>query len=140
MFFFPSLLISVILTSSCSNICDESEYLFENPNLITKANFREALNFDSIALNKNLYSFYLRGEFDLCDPFSLYIKDNYFEVFKRKFYTAEKVKRTGHFIPSIWRLVYEEMLTKTPKYPHTRRGLCSFFWDILWTAFPRIFC
>ena len=113
MFHFSLLLALFIFTLNCSNvqIDDNSEYLFENPELITKADFLEAFHIDTKALNRSLSNLIKGCKFPLQDPFSLFIMNNYFGIFREHY--LRKLKRyDGHFIPLIWERIYGAMLKR----------------------------
>ena len=114
MFHFSLLLALFIFTLNCSNvqIDDNSEYLFENPELITKADFLEAFHIDTKALNRSLSSLIKGCKFPLQDPFSLYIMNNYFGIFREHYPRRPNKKYGGHFIPLIWKRIYNAMLNK----------------------------
>ena len=120
--FFSIILISLALSPCCSTSSnkDPSDYLFGNTNLITKADFLEAFDFDSVRLNRNLAAMSLGHHSNFPGiPFALYIKENYFELFKSLYLKARKLDATGHRFGRIWKEIYEKMLKKTDyQYPN----------------------
>ena len=135
--FFSIILISLALSPCYSTFSDKvpSDYLFGNTNLITKADFLEAFEFDSKGLNRNLAAMSLGHNRNFPDiPFALYIKKNYFGLFESPYLKAKKHRTNGHLFGTIWKKIYEKMLEKTDyqdSYAAFKRlfGDCSLYGD-----------
>ena len=114
--FFSIILIPLVFSPcySASSIKDPSNYLFGNTELITKADFLEAFDFDSKGLNKNLIDLSYELSAHSPDlPFYRYIKENYFELFKTSYLEAKQRRGTGHLLGNTWKKIYVKMLEKT---------------------------
>jgi len=114
--FFSIILISLVLSPCFPSHSNKnpSDYLFGNTELITKADFLEAFEFNSVGLNRNLAALSLGRNSNFPDiPFALYIKENYFELFKSLYLEARKLDASGHRFGRIWKKIYEKILKKT---------------------------
>ena len=153
--FFSIILIPLVFSPcySTSSIKDPSDYLFGNTELITKDDFLNALSIDSLGFNKNLTDLSLgpslQGNFDNF-PFYLYIKENYFGLFKSLYLEAKRRDDTSsHLLAGVWKKIYERMLEKTvyqdpiaafkflfgiPPYGTSPGSMCSYLKGLLWNS------